>query len=90
MVIPYTDAKLEETLFIREFSSNVTEEELVWHRDFSSRNITVLEGKGWKLQLDNFLPEELVVGESYFIPSMEYHRLIKGIGKLRLKIRELK
>jgi hypothetical protein len=48
----------------------------------------VLEGSGWKLQLDNMLPVELKREKIYTIPMMEYHRLIKGTGKLVVKIWE--
>jgi quercetin dioxygenase-like cupin family protein len=86
---PYNDTKLEENIFVREFSPAVEEAELVWHRDFSSRNITVVEGTGWKLQFDNKLPEDLIPGDSWFIPSMVFHRIWRGEDKLILKIREL-
>ena len=60
------------------------------HRDKRTREITILEGDGWKLQLDNQLPQELKQGKLYTIPEMEYHRLIKGTGKLVVKIWEEK
>jgi hypothetical protein len=40
------------------------------------------------LQMDDELPEELKHGRIYHINKMVYHRLIKGSGKLLLKIRE--
>ena len=54
------------------------------------KKITILEGDGWQLQLDNQLPKELKQGHLYTIPEMEYHRLIKGTGKLVVKIWEEK
>ena len=38
---------------IRTFSKNVDPMELVWHQDAEDREIEVLEGKGWELQMDN-------------------------------------
>jgi len=73
---------------LREFDGDVDEQELVWHRDRNDREVTVIEGTGWKLQMDNELPKELMVGKLYNIKAMEYHRLIKGNGTLKLKIWE--
>lgn len=73
---------------LREFDGDVDEQELVWHRDRNDREVTVMEGTGWKLQMDNELPKELMVGKLYNIKAMEYHRLIKGNGTLKLKIWE--
>ena len=73
---------------IRIFSGLVDEMELIWHRDKYDREITVLEGEGWELQMDNKLPFELMKGKIYKIPAMEFHRLLKGKGDLVLKIWE--
>ena len=40
--------------------------ELVWHQDAEDREVEVLEGKGWELQMDNKLPFELVSGDHIF------------------------
>ena len=87
MVNPYKDV-LEENYKIRTFSEDVSEDELIWHRDKNDREITVIEGSGWKLQMDNKLPEDLQKGKLYNINKMEYHRLIKGEGTLKIKIWE--
>ena len=87
MVNPYKD-ELEGDTKIRTFSEDVGEEELIWHRDKNDRDITILEGAGWQLQMDNKLPVELVKGKLYNINAMEYHRLIKGDGTLKIKIWE--
>ena len=47
---------------LREFAENVDASELVWHRDRSDREVTVLSGYNWKLQMDDKLPEELKHG----------------------------
>ena len=87
MVKPYTES-YDNGLIIRQFDEDVNDDELIWHRDKRTREITVLEGSGWQLQLDNQLPKELKRGRLYKIPKMEYHRLIKGTGKLVVKIWE--
>lgn len=87
MVNPYVETKTSSHI-LREFDGDVDEQELVWHRDRNDREVTVVEGTGWKLQMDNELPKELMVGKLYNIKAMEYHRLIKGNGTLKLKIWE--
>ena len=84
---PYSQTE-EYDYIIREFSGDVNESELVWHRDKQSRKVTVIQGDGWKIQMDNSLPQELEKGNSYYIPQMEYHRLIKGKGNLLIQIKE--
>ena len=87
MVDPYEDI-LEKGYKLRTFSENVDEEELVWHRDKNDREIKILEGVGWQLQMDNELPVEVVKGELYNINAMEYHRIIKGDDSLQIQIWE--
>ena len=87
MVKPYTQT-YDNGVIVRQFEDDVESEELVWHRDKHTREVTVLEGDNWKIQLDNKLPEELVKGKIYKIPKMENHRIIKGTGQLVVKIWE--
>ena len=87
MVKPYSDEEGTNHK-IRTFLESVDEEELIWHRDRNDREIAVLEGSDWKLQKDNLLPVKLKKGMLYYIEAMEYHRLIKGNGTLKLKIWE--
>jgi len=87
LVKPYDDQRHEDTI-LRTFSEDLKEEELIWHRDKRTREVSLIAGEGWKLQMDNKLPEELKKGKLYTIPKMEYHRLIKGTGQLVLKIWE--
>ena len=87
MVKPYTQT-YDKGVIIRQFEDDIENEELVWHRDRRTREVTVLDGDNWKIQLDNKLPEELVKGKIYKIPKMEYHRIIKGTGQLVVKIWE--
>ena len=71
---------------IRTFSKNVDPMELVWHQDAEDREIEVLEGKGWELQMDNELPFELVSGDHIFIKRHRIHRIHKGTTDLKIKI----
>lgn len=86
---PYTEMnfdKFDSNHVIRTFNEDVNEDELVWHRDKEDRTIHILEGLNWMLQMDNEEPFELVKGKSYFIPKMEYHRIIKGEESLIIEI----
>jgi quercetin dioxygenase-like cupin family protein len=71
---------------IRTFSKDVDPMELVWHQDAEDREIEVLEGKGWELQMDNELPFELVRGDHIFITEGRIHRILKGTTDLKIKI----
>jgi len=81
----YTDVARNNCI-LRTFKETVPNTLLVWHRDYSNRTVQILSGNDWKLQLDNQLPQLLVVGESYYIPKETYHRLIKGANSLQLQI----
>jgi hypothetical protein len=83
---PYEDVILNLNVKERTFEENVTDVELLWHRDREDRTIEVIEGNNWKLQLDDELPVILEKNQKYFIPKGVYHRAIKGDGKLRIKI----
>ena len=81
---PYTDIEITDKYIIREFSENIDPIELMWHRDDESRTIEIIGETDWKIQLDNQLPTSMNV--PIFIPKHMWHRAIKGIGNLRLKI----
>lgn len=83
---PYKDRKLTETSKIRVFKSNVDSGELQWHRDREDRLIEVVQGDGWKFQMDNQLPIELTEGQVLLIPEGTYHRIFRGTSDLELKI----
>ena len=89
MSLPF-EQKRRGSLLIREFSKDVDANELVWHRDRADRHVTVKAGTSWQLQLENKLPEKLVVGKTYFIPANTYHRVLKGQETLIIEIRETK
>jgi quercetin dioxygenase-like cupin family protein len=84
---PYSQIKRGNT-FIRTFDENVDGHELVWHRDKRDRVVEVLEGNGWKFQMDNKIPMVLEVGDILTIPKETYHRIGKGRTPLKIKIVE--
>jgi hypothetical protein len=81
---PYIDLEVTDKYIIREFSENIDPIELLWHRDDENRTVEIIGETDWKLQLDNQLPTS--INEPIFIPRHEWHRVIKGTGKLKLKI----
>lgn len=83
---PFVEENLSKNRRIRMFPETVWEEDLVWHRDAEDRTIKVISSNGWKLQMDDQLPKELVMGEIHYIPKNTYHRIIKGIGELIVEI----
>ena len=83
---PFKQVTISEGVFAREFSGDVDPEELVWHRDQEDRLITVTESAGWKIQRDNEMPVEMKAGDQFFIPALEWHRVIKGNGSLLIEV----
>lgn len=83
-MIPYTEEK-EQDLIIRRFSHDIDPTELLWHRDLKNREIKVIEGSGWKIQIDNHLPQNI---DSIIISKEVWHRVIKGENDLVIQIRE--
>ena len=87
MKLPFKQ-KSRAGILIREFSSNVDSSELVWHRDREDRIVKICQGSGWKLQVENKLPVNLVPGKNYFIPKCTYHRVLRGNSDLVVEIYE--
>ena len=52
----YTQKNLSDNLFERVFSSDVSEDELKWHKDKENRLVEVLNDSDWYFQMDNKLP----------------------------------
>lgn len=84
MAKPYVNLEENDEFIIREFDQNIDPSELVWHRDKENRLVIPMEDNDWMVQLDNELPRPL--NEEVFIPAEAIHRVIKGTGKLRVKI----
>tara|TARA_B100000768_G_scaffold173389_1_gene182614 strand:- start:5425 stop:5694 length:270 start_codon:yes stop_codon:yes gene_type:complete len=81
---PYTDIESKDNFTIREFGDDIDPIHLLWHRDNEERIIEVIGETDWKLQLDNCLPSP--IEGCIFIAKHEWHRVIKGTGKLKIKI----
>jgi hypothetical protein len=81
---PYIDLEITEEYTIREFDEDVDPIELLWHRDNEHRTLYLIGETDWMIQLEDELPTTFI--PPIFIPKHKYHRLIKGNGKLRLKI----
>ena len=79
-MLPFSENVIEENeeycLVKREFSIDLNNEDLYWHRDKEDREIHVLHGKEWYLQIDEELPRLLHVNSKMFIPKNTWHRLI--------------
>ena len=83
---PFTEY-MEEGYHIRTFTNNIDNTELVWHRDKEDRLVESIGDTNWMIQLDNEIPKPLT--ERTFIPKEVYHRVIKGDGDLKVRIKKL-
>ena len=87
MIDPYVNLETTDKHIIREFNDETDIVEFMWHRDNEDRLVEALHDTDWQVQIDNELPISL--NKSIFIPKHQYHRVIKGNGKLRVKINKL-
>jgi len=83
--IPFQEV-VYENISERTFNQDVSEEELVWHRDLEDRTVVVIGDTDWKIQYENQLPMELTKSIQYLIPKEMYHRVVKGSGDLKVII----
>jgi hypothetical protein len=86
MKFPFKEKQISKQLFLREFSADVDEMDLIWHTDREDRIVHVLEGNKWKFQFDEQLPFEMVDGIDIVIPKGIIHRIIKGNGPLTIRV----
>jgi hypothetical protein len=84
---PFNQKKISESVYEREFLSELASDDLLWHWDEEDRIIRPLHETDWKFQFDNELPFN-ISGEIN-IPKGVWHRLIKGTGDLRIKVKKL-
>jgi len=63
----YSDTQLSHNKKRRVFNESVNSEELKWHKDEYDRIIFVESSDGWKIQMDEELPQDLKVGQKYII-----------------------
>ena len=83
---PYSETSTSVDISLRTFNENVSEEELVWHRDREDRIVTALNPTDWQVQLENELPVTLT---EIFIPKGLYHRVVKGKGNLNIQVKKI-
>lgn len=81
------EERIENGYHIRTFSNETDNDELVWHRDKEDRIVESIGDTNWLVQLDNQIPKPLT--ERTFIPKEVYHRVIKGDGDLKVRIKKL-
>ena len=86
---PYKEKRTKDFI-LREFNEKLNSNDLIWHQDKYDRVVEVIEDGGWSLQLQEGLPFRMISGQNYFIPSKTWHRIIKGVGPLKIKIKENK
>ena len=86
MKFPFKEKQIGKQLFLREFSANVDEMDLIWHEDREDRIVHVLEGNKWKFQFDEQLPFEMLDGIDIIIPKGIIHRIIRGKGPLKIRV----
>ena len=85
-VLPFEEEKIKDNIFIRTFSVDVDEMDLIWHTDKENRFIKVLEGNGWQFQYDEELPFEMTDGLGFPVMKGQIHRVIKGVGPLKIEL----
>ena len=83
------DEKIEEGYRERTFNESLDEMDLKWHWDEQDRLVSPTHKTDWMFQFDNELPIRLKEGEEIFIPKGRYHRVIKGTGDLKVKVKFL-
>lgn len=84
--LPFKEKKGKKSR-IREFSQDVDTDELKWHVDEEDRMVKSLHKTNWMVQIDDQLPQKLSENSEIFIPKGVYHRVIKGNGNLKVKVR---
>lgn len=88
MNLPFQQIK-DGNKLIRTFEPNIDSDELVWHRDKKDRIVRIIENEGWKFQKEDELPIDLEKNQKLFIRKEDWHRVLKGDGKLIVEIEEI-
>ena len=83
----YKENKISENTFIREFNQYTDSSEYIWHKDKEDRIVESIGETDWLLQMDNELPKK--IKGQVFIPKETYHRVIKGTGNLKIKLKKI-
>ena len=95
MSLPFKEVLLESNpkydRVIREFSKDLSNEDLNWHRDKEDRLVEVKKGNEWYIQMENELPLLMSEGLKFRIPKYTWHRIInKNRTNLVIEIRKYK
>jgi len=95
MSLPFKEVLLESNSkydrVIREFSKDLSNEVLNWHRDKEDRLVEVKSGQEWYIQIENELPRLMSEGLKFRIPKYTWHRIInKNRTNLVIEIRKYK
>ena len=81
---PYTEEKITTNTFLRTFSAETPETDLIWHLDREQRVIEATHHTDWKFQFDDELPVPL--NNLITIPKNTFHRIIKGTDDCTIRI----
>ncbi len=81
---PYKEKKLTDDTYLRTFSAETPETDLIWHLDREDRVIEATHFTDWKFQFDNKLPISL--NNKINIPKNTFHRIIKGTDNCTIKV----
>lgn len=87
---PFEQYKVERNVYIRLFSPDVEDEELIWHWDKEDRAVLVLQSGGWAYEQKGLPHRILRDEEGIFIPKGIWHRVIKGDDDLIVKVKMLR
>ena len=95
MSLPFKEVLLESnsdySKVLREFSKDLSNEDLNWHRDKEDRLIEVKSGHEWYIQFENELPRLMLEGLKFRIPKYTWHRIInKNRTNLVIEVRKYK
>lgn len=83
------EQEIIEGKIVRTFTPDVDVEELKWHQDLRDRKVRIIEDGGWSFQMEDDLPNKLLVDQQIFIPKFVWHRVIKGKDNLVVEIEEI-
>jgi quercetin dioxygenase-like cupin family protein len=94
-MLPFKEKVIEETetyiLVQRDFMSSLESGELNWHMDKEDREVVVVKGDGWYLQIENELPQMMQKESIFKIPKETWHRIINKNGtNLIINVRKYK
>ena len=81
---PYTEKKLWGNTYLRTFSADIPETDLIWHLDREDRVIEATHLTDWKFQFDDQLP--VLLKNPISIPKNTFHRIIKGTNECTIRI----